>query len=121
MGLFKCCDCGCDTPNSMDLGLLFGNPHYIIHRCDACEERRDMEFEFQRVGEIIRKSQMICPWCGYMFEPEESWGYIGVGAEDEVECPSCGKHFDLEVETHPRFSTKRSLCDMPEGWTPEDE
>ena len=31
-----------------------------------------------------------------------------------VECPECGNRFDVEVENIRYFSTKRSLCNMPD-------
>lgn len=119
--MFQCCDCGCPTPNSFDLGRLLNNPHYIIHRCDGCQTKLDLKFKFQYEGATYNTRDMICPWCGYLFADDEAWRYVVDGGGHEVQCPACVKHFDLEVENRPRFSTKRSLCDMPEGWTPEDD
>ena len=117
--MYQCRCCGSPTPNSEDLGKLLGDTHYIIHLCDDCNRRYELEYEFQRQGETISEPQIICPWCSYEFDCVES-GYYD-SSEDEVECPVCGKHFDLEVLNRPRYSTKRSLCDMPENWQPDSE
>lgn len=118
--MFECCDCGKPTDNSRDVNGLDGNPLFTVHRCDACQDLLDREYDFQCEGETILKRDMICPWCGHVYVPERSWQYIDVGSEEEVECECCGKKFDVEVENHPRFSTKRSLCEMPEDYGKEE-
>ena len=119
--LFSCDDCGKPTPNSRDITSVDGSCVLrTVHRCDACQDRFDQELDFQCEGETIQEPDMICPWCGHVYEPEHSWAYIDVGAEEEVECECCGKKFDVEVENHPRFSTKRSLCEMPEDYGKEE-
>jgi hypothetical protein len=37
-----------------------------------------------------------------------------------VERPECGKKFDVEVEEKRTYSTKRSLCEMPDNYGEED-
>lgn len=118
--MFECCDCGKPTDNSRDVNGLDGNPLFTVHRCDACQDLLDREYDFQCEGETILERDMICPWCGHVYVPERSWQYIDVGSEEEVECECCGKKFDVEVENHPRFSTKRSLCEMPEDYGKEE-
>ncbi|MBR2047112.1 MAG: hypothetical protein IJ960_00800 [Oscillospiraceae bacterium] len=61
---------------------------------------------------------MICPWCGC--EYDDYLGYEFEGDAEAVECRYCGKHFDLAIQTTRRYSTKRSLCDMPENYGEED-
>lgn len=112
--MFKCQDCGAETSNRFDIHNVEGTKVILtVHRCDACQKRFNLELEFQREGETFREQSLICPWCGVEFEDYEAWGY---DTEDEVECPLCGKHFDLVVREIRQYSTKRSLCDMPEDY-----
>ena len=119
--MFECCDCGKPTDNSCDVNDLSGNLLFTIHRCDACEEQLKLEMDFQSEGETIEIDTLVCPWCGYEYEDHESCRYYDIGSEEEVDCPSCGRKFDLEVQTAVRFSTKRSLCEMPEDYGKEEQ
>lgn len=117
MPMYKCTDCHCDTPNKKDLHRLDGSFLCSIHRCDACQKRFELELDFQSEGETIMETELICPWCGFVYEPYEAWEIEdGTG----IECTHCGQHFDLETETRKRYSTKRSLCDMPEDYGKEE-
>lgn len=117
--IFKCSRCGCETTNDKSIKLRDGSI-YEIHRCDACQKRWDMEFEWESKGETTRERNIICPYCGY--EYSDYGGYeFDSGDHDEVECEDCGMHFDLEVRETRTYSTKRSLCDMPEDFDPEED
>lgn len=117
--MYKCSRCGCDTPNSKDVYI---DQRYIFtsHRCDGCEKRYDLEFDFQSQGETINETDLICPWCGYEYETYYAYGFDD-GDTEEVVCSDCGKHFDLKIETRRRYSTRRSLCDMPDDYTGEED
>lgn len=117
--VFKCKVCGCDTTN--DQGFTFRDGYHIeIHRCDACQKQFDREFEWEGRGERFQEEVIICPYCGYEYDNYDCYGFE-CGEHNEVECESCGKHFELEVRETRSYSTKRSLCDMPEDFDPEED
>lgn len=117
--IFKCQTCGCDTTNDQSFTVRTG---YVceVHRCDACDKRWHMELDWECMGETINESNIICPYCGYEYSDYDGWSFEG-GDHEEVECECCGKHFDLEVRERRTYSTKRSVCDMPDDWDGEEE
>lgn len=119
MEIFKCSRCGCDTTNKKDYYRDDGSLMFTSHRCDACERRMDLEYDFQCEGETIDEFELICPWCQSSYDSYDAYKYDD--GETEVECMYCGKHFDLEIETRRRYSTKRSICDMPEDYGQEED
>ena len=117
--MFKCNVCGCDTPN--DQSFVFRDGYRIeIHRCDTCQARFDLEFEWENKGETIHEDAIICPYCEHKYDNYDCYDFES-GEHSEVECEICGKHFDLEVREVRQYSTKRSLCDMPEDFDPEED
>lgn len=115
---FICGECGKPTTNSYDVKDLDGTPLFTVHHCDACEERFRLEIDFQSEGETIEIDTLVCPWCGHEYDDYEACRYDC--DEDEVECEVCGRKFDLEIHTAVRYSTKRSLCEMPEDYGKEE-
>lgn len=81
--------------------------------CDECHDRFDREFDYQNEGETINERSLICPHCGHEYDDYTAYGF-DEGDAEEVECEACGKKFDLEIECVRRYSTKRSICEMPE-------
>lgn len=104
------CSCGNPTDNETAYG------HHI---CDDCLERIQKEVDWESQGEKYKEYTIICPYCGYAYDDYDCWEYED--SEDEVECPECGKHFDLEVYVKRSYSTKRSLCDMPDDYEGDEE
>ncbi|MBR2047111.1 MAG: hypothetical protein IJ960_00795 [Oscillospiraceae bacterium] len=50
--MYKCQDCGKETPNSHDIRSVDGSRVILtVHRCDACQRRFDLELDFQSEGE----------------------------------------------------------------------
>lgn len=122
---FKCDECGAPTDNdqSWDLETLYteGKPRRIeVHRCDKCEERFHRKIDWQSEGEAWNECTIICPYCGYEYEEYDAYAFED-GTHEEVECDGCGRKFDLEVETRREFSTKRSLCEMPDDYEGSEE
>lgn len=117
--VFKCKDCGCETTNDQSFKLSDGTV-FEIHRCDTCQTRFDMEIDWESKGETVFESSIICPYCGYEYSSYDGYEFE-CGDHDEVECECCGMHFDLEVRETRTYSTKRSLCDMPEDFDPEED
>ena len=107
-----CRDCGRETDNEKVIkSIVDGKPLFTVHRCDECQAKWDAELEFQSEGEKFREDNLICPWCDFAFEDYDACRYEE-GEETEIECPECGRKFDLEVEIQRVYSTKRSLCEM---------
>jgi DNA-directed RNA polymerase subunit RPC12/RpoP len=67
----------------------------------------------------MQEDNVICPYCGYKYDDYDAYCFQE-GDTPEVECEACGRKFDLEVETRRVFSTKRSLCEMPDNYGEED-
>lgn len=118
MAKFVCMTCGCATDNDQSFTLRDGFT-LEVHRCDACDRRFHLELDWESMGETIQESNIICPYCGYEYSDYDGYWFDG-GEHSEVECESCGKHFDLEVRERRSYSTKRSLCDMPEDFDGEE-
>jgi DNA-directed RNA polymerase subunit RPC12/RpoP len=92
---------------------------FEVHRCDKCQKRFDQEFEWECLGETVQEDTIICPYCGHEYDSFDLFDFEG-GKHSEIECEICGKHFDLEVREIRSYSTKRSLCDMPEDFDPKE-
>lgn len=124
MSKYKCDRCGAPTDNdqSFTSRAFPGLPskRYEVHRCDACDKRLDQELEWEAEGETLREDELVCPYCGASYEAEDAWRFEE-GKTEEVECMFCGKKFDLEVEESRTYSTKRSLCEMPDDYGEEEE
>lgn len=103
---FKCSHCGKPTDNVKSYEGI------IIHTCDECEEQISKEVEWEYKNNHYREKTIICPYCDYEYEAYEA--YVYEEAEEEIECELCGRKFDLEVEDVRYFSTKRSVCEMPD-------
>lgn len=113
---FTCTGCGKTTNNSEQIGGV------TVHFCDACNERITREVKWERMGENLRKPNVICPYCGYEIDSEDSDLFFDVGETEEYRCEWCLRKFDVEVRQVRYYSTKRSVCEMPEDWQPpEDE
>lgn len=122
---YICQKCGEPTDNdqSIDVKSMFGGfePYHLdVHRCDKCDKRFHQELDWESEGETINKDKLICPYCECEYDDYDTYSF-DEGDTSEVECDFCGKKFDLKVETRRVFSTKRSLCEMPENYGEEDE
>ena len=102
------CSCGNPTDNEKVIGKM------VIHTCDECLERISKEVDWESENEHYQERTIICPYCDFEYEDYDAWCFDC--SEDEVECPECGKRFDLEIQEIRYFSTKRSVCDMPEDY-----
>lgn len=92
---------------------------YVFHTCDECQKKMDIEYDWQSKNEHYGEDTIICPYCDYEYENYDACQYED--NESEIECPLCGKKFDLEVRTITEYSTKRSLCEMPEDYQGNNE
>lgn len=112
---FTCCRCGAGTNNTELIGEI------SVHCCDACRERISREVKWERQGETWRKPNVICPYCGYEIDSEDSALFFDVGTTEEHSCEWCLRKFDVEVRQVRYYSTKRSVCEMPEDWQPPED
>ncbi len=118
--------CRCGEPTDNDQSFSFVNTitkelvRVEVHRCDKCDKRLDQELGWESEGETFREDKVICPYCGYEYEDYDGYEF-NEGKTEEVECPECGRKFDIEVEIRRTYSTKRSLSEMPENYGAEDE
>ena len=123
MSKYKCEYCGAPTDNDQSFtvpALITGwePKRYEVHRCDKCDKRLDQEIAWESEGETIGEDNVICPYCGYKYDDYDGYQF-DEGKTEEEECPECGRKFDVEVETRRTYSTKRSLCEMPEDYGEE--
>lgn len=102
---YKCSMCGEPTNN---LEIIAGQD---ITWCDKCKEKHDKEFDYQYENEKYEEATIICPHCNYEYEDYETYRF-DEGSEEKVQCISCGRKFDLEVENTRTYNTKRSVCEM---------
>lgn len=119
MSLYKCTRCGAPTDNDQSFTVSTGY-RCEVHRCDECDRRLTREIHWTSEGEAINENTIICPYCGHEYESYDAYDF-DEGTTEEVECEMCGRKFDLEVETRRLFSTKRSLCELPDDWEEDDD
>lgn len=112
---FTCAYCGTDTNNTEQIGAV------AVHFCDACRERIKREVKWERQGETWREPNVICPYCGYELDSEDSALFFEVGETKEYACEWCQRKFDVDVREVRYYSTNRSACEMHEDWQPPEE
>ena len=119
---YICRICGEPTDNdqSFDVSVNLQVYHHEVHRCDKCEKKLSQQMDWEIEGETIGEDEIICPYCNFAYEDYDAYSF-DEGNTDEVECPECGRKFDLNVEVKRTYSTKRSLCEMPENYGEEGE
>lgn len=108
MANYICGICGKPTDNKNII-----SPTVTLHTCDDCCARISREVEYQSGGERVRERTVICPHCGYKYDPYDAFAF-DEGETEEVVCECCEHKFDLEVENITYFSTKRSILEMPQ-------
>ena len=111
---WRCDDCGALTENDQSMTFQDG---FVLerHRCDKCHDRWERELAWESKGETINEDEIVCPYCNTSYEDYDAYAF-DEGKTAEVECFECGRKFDLEVEVKRTYSTKRSLCEMPDDW-----
>lgn len=115
---FRCNHCGKPTNND-EVFTLSSGYEYHTHTCDECTKRIHLEVNWESIGEHWIEDKIICPYCGCSYDDYEAWSF-DEGETEEVECDFCGKKFDLEVEVKRTYTTKRSVCEMPEDFDPDN-
>lgn len=108
---YICRDCGKPTNN---IQIICNSE---IHVCDDCLNQIHRKIKWKSENEHWHEDIIICPYCDY----EQ---YTSLYNEEDyytVECPSCGKKFNLEVEEVRYLSTKRNVAEMPEDWNGDEK
>ena len=104
---YICDNCKKPTDNIHIIQLLTRN--IVTHTCDECKEKNYAEIEWQ--NEQWKENDIICPWCGDSFSDyEDKYDVVDSPYEDfegTVVCPSCGKDFELEIETTCTYTTRK--------------
>lgn len=104
---YICVDCKKTTSNIDIIPLSTRN--LVIHRCDECKAKLRAEVEWQ--NEQFKETDIICPWCGDSFSDYEDKSQVIYSPYEDfegiVECPSCGKEFELEIETTCTYTTRK--------------
>lgn len=118
-GKYKCDYCGAPTDNDQTFKVSTGRV-FEAHRCDECDKRLNRVFAWQDKGENYREDELICPFCQTSYDGYDAYGF-DEGTTKEIECDFCGRKFDLEVEVSRTYTTKRSVCEMPDDWDEEDD
>lgn len=112
--MYTCDICGKPTPNyrewSRATAALFGERGYS--RCDECQRKGRIMREWENEQETDER--MICPYCGDSIS--DPWEY----EEGEIECPNCGRTFEVEISFVRTYRTRRRIEDMPDGWNGEE-
>ena len=80
---------------------------------DDCKQH-DLELAWE--NEQWHKDEITCPWCGY--SDPDSWEFEGE-YDDGYECTNCGKPFIVRLIVDVKYTSKRRIEDMPEGWVVE--
>jgi transposase-like protein len=87
---------------------VFSN-NLVFYKCLKCRSDFEAKVDFRLQGSTDLEEKVICPWCE---DITDGWGE----GEEEHECESCGRKFDIEAETTITYSTCRSMCEMPIGY-----
>lgn len=106
--IYKCQDCGNPTTNKHIIAMKSCND-IIIHRCNKCQEKFQAEIEWE--NEQWKEDNIICPWCEDTFSDYEDMTQVTDNPYEDFEgtviCPSCGKKFELEIETKCNYTTRK--------------
>jgi hypothetical protein len=82
----------------------YGHCWSCQHEIETKQAREEEKQRAIRDGEGSSEHIIICPWCGYGFEPDGEWNEGGTG----IECDECEKEFDLNVDWTPTYTTTKS-------------
>lgn len=110
--VYTCSVCGKPTPNyhewSPSVAAILGEQGSST--CDECSRKAQISYKWR--NEQFAEDRLICPYCES--DISDPWEY-DVG-EDEIECPACGRAFEVEITTVRTYRTRRRMEDMPDGW-----
>lgn len=110
--MYTCGVCGEPTPNyreySPSIAAILGKQGYST--CDECARKAQILYKWR--NEQYSEERLICPYCeSFIGDP---WEYDE--DEEEIECPECGRTFEVEIATVRTYRSRRRREDMPDGW-----
>lgn len=110
--MYICDVCGEPTPNyreySPSMAAILGKQG--CSTCDGCLREAHILHKWR--NEQYAEERLICPYCESSIS--DPWEYDE--DEDEIECPECGRTFEVEIATVYTYRTRRRKEDMPDGW-----
>jgi len=110
--MYTCSMCGKPTPNyyewSPSVAAIIGEQGSSI--CDECSRKAQISYKWR--NEQFDDERLICPYCENSIS--DPWEYEA--CEDEIECPVCGRAFEVEITTVRTYRMRRRREDMPDGW-----
>lgn len=110
--VYTCSVCGKPTPDyhewSPSVAAILGEQGSST--CDECFRKAQISNKWK--NEQFAEERLICPYCEISIS--DPWEYEE--AEDEIECPACGRAFEVEITTVRTYRTRRRMEDMPDGW-----
>lgn len=110
--MYTCSMCGKPTPNyyewSPSVAAILGEQGSST--CDECSRKAQISYKWR--NEQFDDERLICPYCENSIS--DPWEYEA--CEDEIECPVCGRAFEVEITTVRTYRTRRRREDMPDGW-----
>lgn len=109
---YTCSVCGKPTPNYCEwppsLAAILGEQGSST--CDECLRKAHISYKWR--NEQFDEERLICPYCESSIS--DPWEYDE--DVDEIECPECGRAFEVEITTVCTYRTRRRMEDMPDGW-----
>lgn len=110
--MYTCHVCGKPTPNYHEwwpsVAAILGEQGEST--CDECSRKLQISYKWR--NEQFDEERLICPYCECSIS--DPWEYDD--EEDEIECPECGRTFEVEITTVRTYRTRRRREDMPDGW-----
>lgn len=93
-------------------GKKISDYEYNYHdaKCFSCCEQDYLDklaeqLQNNEETETFREDKVICPYCGYVFEDDDSY-FLNEGG-GEFECEECGNTFNFTAHVEITYSTKR--------------
>lgn len=110
--MYTCHVCGKPTPNYHEwwpsVAAILGEQGEST--CDECFRKAQISYKWR--NEQFDEERLICPYCESSIS--DPWEYDD--EEDEIECPECGRTFEVEITTVRTYRTRRRREGMPDGW-----
>lgn len=114
--VYTCSMCGKPTPDyhewSPSVAAILGEQGFST--CDECFRKAQISYKWR--NEQFEDERLICPYCENSIS--DPWEYDE--GEDEIECPACGRAFEVEITTVRTYTTRRRIEDMPDGWNGDE-
>lgn len=102
MSKIICSECGKETFNCSWEGS----------KCYSCREKERLQklavdLKADEEIETSCEDDIICPYCGFSWEPDFEADYYSSEGDYKEECPECGEDFTIETNVSITYSTYR--------------